>query len=152
MVMPNYLSYIADSPSLTTTYYKTSAALAFIGGTLFELGSYLMVVEALNRGRENDFGPSLEELLWDSSSPSSSSKAKFLWWGKPLWHDLGYLAAVIQLFAATVFWISTITGLPGVIPGYPTDSNVAITDVFFWTPQGEYNIGAHFSQVFPSLT
>ncbi len=55
--------------------------------------------------------------------------------GKGLWHDLGYLAAYIQLWAATTFWISTLTGLPGVIPGFPENGSVAIVDVFFWLPQ-----------------
>ena len=31
------------------TFTDTAAATAFIGGTIFELGSYLMVLEALNR-------------------------------------------------------------------------------------------------------
>jgi hypothetical protein len=45
--------------------------------------------------------------------------------------------ALIQLFAASVFWISTLTGLPGVIPGlYDGTGSVAIIDVFYWTPQG----------------
>lgn len=47
--LPYYLGYIVNSDDLTTVYFKTSAALAFIGGSLFEVGSYLMVVEALNR-------------------------------------------------------------------------------------------------------
>lgn len=33
----------------TDTFSRTSSATAFIGGTIFELGSYLMVVEALDR-------------------------------------------------------------------------------------------------------
>ena len=33
----------------STTFYNTAAALAFIGGTVFEIGSYLGVVEALDR-------------------------------------------------------------------------------------------------------
>ncbi len=33
----------------TTTYYNTASAFAFIGGSIFEIGSYLMVVEALDR-------------------------------------------------------------------------------------------------------
>lgn len=31
------------------TFENTAAALAFLGGTVFEIGSYLMVVEALDR-------------------------------------------------------------------------------------------------------
>ena len=41
--------------------------IAFVGGTAFEVGSYLMVVEALNTGHEQLFGPALWGLLedWD---------------------------------------------------------------------------------------
>ncbi|ORY23280.1 hypothetical protein BCR39DRAFT_566903 [Naematelia encephala] len=155
-------------PSLdTTAFTNTSSATAFIGGTVFLVGSYLMVVEALDRyvfstlGRESQFGTALGELLhYHRNHPSGSSTSVnkeqsperddsighevkvvlgasgWVWWGKPLWHDMGYLAAVVQLFAATIFWISTLTGLPGVIKGFSTgDGSKAIIDVFFWTPQ-----------------
>ena len=127
-------------PSLaSTSYTNVAAAFAFIGGTVFELGSYLMVVEALDRGRETDFGTALGSLLHSrrrlpcykrtdpkdlghSRASRSSSETRnentvqntdsaksihespagaqgFLWWGKPLWHDLGYLAV-----RETSFW------------------------------------------------
>jgi hypothetical protein len=49
VLLPLYLGRIENSESLTSTYFKTAAALAFVGGVIFEVGSYLMVVEALNR-------------------------------------------------------------------------------------------------------
>lgn len=134
----------------STTFTNTAAALAFIGGTVFEIGSYLMVVEALDRGRELNFGTALGMLLhhrrrshrsgrrhitgvtghgdaadddeaggaggaggatgmeqrpscdWSEGKEDSGdgvewpSGAKgFLWWGKPLWHDLGYDAVSV---------------------------------------------------------
>ncbi|GHJ84515.1 hypothetical protein NliqN6_0917 [Naganishia liquefaciens] len=147
------------------SYYRAAAATAFLGGTIFEVGSYLMVVEALNRGRETNFGSSLYSFVHSKAdselhqkhrrsmsektvSPDgveeagderwlddTTSEKKFVWWGKGLWHDIGYDAAYIQLWAATVFWVATITGLPGVIKGFPDNPSVAITDVFYWTPQ-----------------
>ncbi|KZT62111.1 hypothetical protein CALCODRAFT_420844, partial [Calocera cornea HHB12733] len=51
------------------------------------------------------------------------------------WRDLGYLASFIQLIAATIFWVSTVVGLPGVIPTLFTDPPVVIADIFYWTPQ-----------------
>ncbi|WWD22643.1 hypothetical protein CI109_107136 [Kwoniella shandongensis] len=172
----------------TTTFSRTAAATAFIGGTIFEIGSYLMVVEALDRGREINFGTALGQVLHhrrktpshtslaledvksqiehDTGRTSTTSSGTlhqsngeavrgkidnddeangiswpagakgFVWWGKPMWHDLGYLAALVQLFAATIFWVSTITGLPGVIPGFAEgEGSKAIVDIFFWTPQ-----------------
>ncbi|KAK8844803.1 hypothetical protein IAR55_006653 [Kwoniella newhampshirensis] len=174
-------------PQLATPVFsKTAAATAFIGGTIFEIGSYLMVVEALDRGRETNFGTALGQVLHHrrktpshtslsleevnshvehqptrtSTTSSGTIQANggafgdkgrstdedgvdwptgakgFVWWGKPMWHDLGYLAAIVQLFAATIFWVSTLTGLPGVIPGYSDGAgSKAIIDIFFWTPQ-----------------
>jgi len=200
-------------PKLASTSFSDgAAATAFLGGTIFEVGSYLMVVEALDRGREIQFGTALGELLHrhrqmetshnrneleqmfhktghlnlhsdrarrsddesDSSrtavGPATGGESEsapgigadlnalraagsrmihcgsgrrglrgakgWVWWGKPLWHDMGYLASLMQLCAASVFWIATLTGLPGVIPGLYTDSaSVAIEDVFYWTPQ-----------------
>ncbi|WVQ94132.1 hypothetical protein IAU59_001210 [Kwoniella sp. CBS 9459] len=176
----------------TTAFTRTAAATAFLGGSIFEIGAYLGVVEALDRGREINFGTALGQVLhhrrripshtpWATedikhdithvqshslvtgehtpSSNSSMTRAAgvehgggkadesdeavwpagargFIWWGKPLWHDMGYLAAFIQLVAATIFWISTLTGLPGVIAGFADgEGSTAIIHVFFWTPQ-----------------
>ncbi|CDZ97293.1 hypothetical protein [Phaffia rhodozyma] len=129
----------------------TASALAFIGGTIFLVGAYLGLLEAGNRGKENDFGSSFESLIWGnkpsahsvSSStddfPKSSANhepSEFSWMPKPRWKEMGYIAAAVQMFAASVFWISTLTGLPGVIPGLADGTGSrAIIDVFFWSPQ-----------------
>lgn len=44
------------------------------------------------------------------------------------------------------------TGLPGVIPGFPSSGNAAIVTVFFWTPQGERRTPAHSSDPSSTLT
>ena len=49
VLLPLYLNSIENSENLSSTYFKTAAALAFVGGVIFEVGSYMMVVEALNR-------------------------------------------------------------------------------------------------------
>ncbi|THH13899.1 hypothetical protein EUX98_g9670 [Antrodiella citrinella] len=129
---------------------------AFVGGTLFEIGSYLMLVESLNTGHDQLFGPALWGIVSRASlNPSSSDETltpekgtpKFRWigWGSP--RDLGYLACTIQMFAASIFWVSTITGIPGVIPNLPTTPPTAISDVFFWTPQVIGGIGFIVSSV-----
>ncbi|KAH9855482.1 hypothetical protein C2E23DRAFT_724190 [Lenzites betulinus] len=138
--------------------FVASAWSAFVGGTLFEIGSYLMYVEALNTGHDELFGPALRELLGhasrtvseDPSRDSDSAKTekgltegggsgprrvKFRWIGIGSWRELGFLACFVQMWAATIFWVSTITGLPNVIPGMPDDPPTAVTDIFFWTPQ-----------------
>jgi len=131
--------------------HTTAAAWwAFAGGTWFELGSYLMLVEALNTGHDQLFGPALwglvsrhpepdERLLSEKEEGNGGSKGtgnpKFRWIGLGSFHDLGFLACFVQMFAASIFWISTITGIPHVIPNLATSPPVAIADVFFWTPQ-----------------
>jgi len=55
---------------------------------------------------------------------------KWIWWGSR-WQEIGFLASAIQMFAASVFWIATITGIPGVI----NMGNVGLTDGIFWVPQ-----------------
>ncbi|KAI0777417.1 hypothetical protein BD413DRAFT_516462 [Trametes elegans] len=137
--------------------FPASAWSAFVGGTLFEFGSYLMYVEALNAGHEELFGPAVRELLGqagssvpDDASPDADSgnaekskdshgggerRVRFRWIGMGSWRELGFLACFVQMWAATIFWVSTITGLPNVISGFPDGPPTAITDVFFWTPQ-----------------
>ncbi len=72
--MSIYLPYILNSPSLTETYFLLASSMAFLGGTTFEIGSYLMVVEALNRGKETNFGPALERLLWSTEERRGSGE------------------------------------------------------------------------------
>ncbi|KAI0666442.1 hypothetical protein C8Q78DRAFT_984295 [Trametes maxima] len=145
--------------------FPASAWTAFVGGTLFEVGSYLMYVEALNAGHEELFGPALRELLgrasrtvstdtppgFDSANAEKSLRGpggsdrhgdsrglrrlKFRWIGIGSWRELGFLACFIQMLAATIFWVSTITSLPNVISGFPEDPPTAVTDVFYWSPQ-----------------
>ncbi|WWC90228.1 uncharacterized protein L201_005161 [Kwoniella dendrophila CBS 6074] len=179
-VVNGYLVWFPElRPNLyTPAFTRTASATAFIGGTVFEIGAYLGVVEVLDRGREINFGTALGKLLnhrrnvhpkktlalneikshlepnsttTTNSSTSGintssniednedhwlSDKKGFVWWGKPMWHDFGYLAAIVQFFAATIFWVSTLTGLPGVIPGFSDgEGSKAIIDIFFWTPQ-----------------
>lgn len=49
------------------------------------------------------------------------------------WHDLGYIASFITFCGASIFWISTITGVPGVLPNEAT--HIAEWDILFWFPQ-----------------
>ena len=49
------------------------------------------------------------------------------------WNHLGYVASFITFCGATIFWISTITGVPGVLPDEAT--HIAEWDVLFWFPQ-----------------
>lgn len=59
-------------------------------------------------------GKSTSSLSEDGHSPRSSENGKgfdpdpdWEWMPKMRLHDLGYLAALVQMFAATIFWVST---------------------------------------------
>lgn len=58
-----------------------AAAWAFVGGTLFEVGSYLMLVESLNTGHGQLFGPSVESFF--EGKPGGEKRVgdgeKFVW-------------------------------------------------------------------------
>ena len=67
-----------------------SAWTAFAGGSLFEVGSYLMYVEALNAGHDQLFALAVRELLAHGSAAdldadaekglvSEKEKVKFRW-------------------------------------------------------------------------
>lgn len=58
--------FLLFMPLVSTTakaHEYQAAAWAFVGGTLFEVGSYLMLVEALNTGHTQLFGPEVESLI-----------------------------------------------------------------------------------------
>jgi hypothetical protein len=60
---------------------------------------------------------------------------KWIWFttDPKYWTELGFLAGFVQLWAATIFWISGFTGLPemqNIIMSTPRLLNGS-----FWTPQ-----------------
>lgn len=148
---------------------------AFIGATIFEIGSFLLMAEAVNENRTGCFGWALERAFSEDRETGSqvvricpskstcthhhSNKRNFVGKGNAgrsspastadedgkswIWfpskteiqthyiHELGFLASFTQLIAATIFWISGFTALPGI---YDKMSR-PITIIFYWTPQ-----------------
>ena len=158
---------------------------AFIGATIFEAGSFLLMAEAVNENRTACFGWALERAFSHDTESGSSDELRL----RPLlshcthhhtnkrnlvgkatatatpatttisatrpgsslspnarswiWfptrdelrthyiHELGFLASFAQLLAASVFWISGFTALPGI---YDRMSRT-VTVVLYWTPQ-----------------
>jgi hypothetical protein len=95
---------------------------AWLGATIFEFGALCGLWEAWNRGDAADFGWNVKMLMHgdhennstpDNSTPGSEKpatapKKKWIWFstdGK-YFHELGFLAAFVQYWAATIFWIS----------------------------------------------
>jgi hypothetical protein len=151
---------------------------AFIGATIFEVGSVLLLAEAVNEDRTGCFGWALERALEhedgekgdggeyrlrptrsqcahhhlnrknllgqgnavDASpdSQKSSRPGSSRTWFPSLEelrthyiHELGFLASFTQLLAASVFWISGFTALPGIY----NKMSRTVTIVLYWTPQ-----------------
>lgn len=96
--------------------------MAFVGGTLFEIGSYLMYVESLNTGHEELFGKELLGLVEgkahtqriedvESSNEKGQSKRRFRWWYVLCHHNATSLAQYIT----QGLWIIPRTRLPRVL-------------------------------------
>jgi hypothetical protein len=156
---------------------------AFIGATVFEIGSVLLMLEAVNENRSGCFGWALEQ-VWDerfangiihvrprgcthhhqnkrnligkakrgadaqaaekngipieSTDGTPPGDRSWVWW--PSWqelkthyfHDLGFIACSLQMFGATVFWISGFTALPGI---YNNLSPQSVLNGVYWVPQ-----------------
>lgn len=124
---------------------------AFIGATIFELGSILLMLEAINEDRAGCFGWAVESvetnvLLRVSSCRHhhanrgnlvSRGAMSWQWW--PSWtdlthhylHDFGFLAGTAQLCGASIFWISGFTALPGINDHLPQN----LLDGVYWVPQ-----------------
>ena len=142
----------------------------FVGATVFEVGSVLLMIEAVNENRTDCFGWALEETAdgfrhlrkhhrcrhhhalkrslvspsplsehadYDSSQGPDWAARTWSWW--PTWYELrthyireiGFLACSTQFAAATIFWISGFTGLPGIIGKFSR----AAENWAYWFPQ-----------------
>lgn len=121
--------------SSTTSNLKVTSSSAMIGGTLFEIGAVLAYWEAINVSHTSEFGEALkhtEKQFVNLPRGSRTTKEQGDWrWIGTDWHSLGFIASVVQLIAATVFWMSVIVGLPGVLQ----QSQTTLNYVLFWAPQ-----------------
>ncbi|KAJ5770942.1 uncharacterized protein N7511_002993 [Penicillium nucicola] len=165
---------------------------AFIGATVFEIGSVLLLLEAINANQTGCFGWALESVLSKTTSeedeghahtpastkimptiqecrhhhanrrslffakhahPSdsrhedladypgyvtSSPDGRSFRWVPSLselrshyFHELGFLASLIQFLAASIFWIAGLTGLPGIY----NHMSQGVADGVYWVPQ-----------------
>jgi hypothetical protein len=99
---------------------------AWLGATIFEFGSIFGIWEAWNRSDTVNFGWAVRELggygqirsdleeglsSGDEAEPNEKGerrKQKWIWFttDTKYFHELGFLAAFTQVWAATIFWIS----------------------------------------------
>lgn len=146
---------------------------AFIGATVFEIGSVLLLLEAVNENQTSCFGWAFETVLQQAEGdahkhmtevkPSieacqhhhanqksflgtdrqagyvtTSPDGRSFRWMPPMselrthyFHELGFLASLVQFLAATIFWIAGFTGLPGIL----NHMSSGLTDGVYWVPQ-----------------
>ncbi|CAI6099552.1 unnamed protein product [Clonostachys chloroleuca] len=105
--------------------------IVFIGATVFEFGSVLLMFEAVNENRSDCFGWAVEETV------DGILYLNLSWW--PTWYELrtyyfyeiGFLACSSQTFGATVFWISGFTALPPILNSLSTPAENGA----YWLPQ-----------------
>ncbi|KAJ6491261.1 hypothetical protein C8R47DRAFT_976550 [Mycena vitilis] len=113
---------------------------AWIGATIFEFGAIFGLWEAWNRGDSANFGWSFDFLLHGdpekgSEKSSGPPKRKWIWFSTDCkyFHELGFLAAFVQFWAATIFWISGFTAIPAIQTAIMPEQG--LLDGVFWTPQ-----------------
>ncbi len=79
---------------------------AWLGATIFEFGSVLGLLEAWNRGDVANFGFAVEQKL--GFEEGQKKMKKWIWFSLDprYFRELGFLAAFVQFWGATIFWIS----------------------------------------------
>lgn len=132
-VINGFAAFLPFSDSSFMKAPNSQGWTAFLGATLFELGSIFGILEAWNREDATRFGWNVKELLTSNSRNTSNGnsetaagneprtpspditkrddgppKHRWIWFsasGK-YFRELGFLGAFFQLLAASIFWIS----------------------------------------------
>ncbi|ETI24203.1 hypothetical protein G647_03572 [Cladophialophora carrionii CBS 160.54] len=134
---------------------------AFVGATLFQLGSILLMIEAFNAERVGCFGwqieklvskqserdmvrisPNLQHCVHHHNDKSGIGKGRGdgqEWQWFPSWNtirshclrELGFLASFAMFCGTTIFWISGFVALPGVID----HMSQGTLNGLYWVPQ-----------------
>jgi hypothetical protein len=105
-------------PFCISSFQQSDQAIgwtAFWGATIFAFAGLFAVWEALNRDDVVDFGRVVKEMVLKMENGGTPVKVekkpmaeKWIWWSTETkyWHELGFLASVIQFCGASIFWIS----------------------------------------------
>ncbi|RDB30427.1 hypothetical protein Hypma_007169 [Hypsizygus marmoreus] len=141
-------------PFVSTSFQEAANSVgwtAWVGATIFEIGSILGILEAWNRDDVVDFGWNVERELIFHSEKAAKPPTTWIWFSTDpkFFHELGFLAAFSQLCAATIFWISGWTAIPS-IESSISKSN-GLLDGVFWTPQVVGGSGFIISSIFIML-
>ncbi|KAF8906737.1 hypothetical protein CPB84DRAFT_361120 [Gymnopilus junonius] len=153
---------IAFLPFCNLYFMKAPHSLgwtAFLGATVFEIGSIFGILEAWNRDDTASFGSNLKKALSSNSgettrgliqpqeklqsvsanqSPAdkeSESQKRWKWISvdPKYFHEVGFLASFFQLLVASIFWISGFPAIPTIQDSL--QNSTGLDDGIFWTPQ-----------------
>jgi hypothetical protein len=105
---------------------------ALVGGWMFQIGASLAYIESLNEPYDRDFGVWIEDLLKDVCR--IPIKHPIPWRYIPIstdWKSMGFISNLIQLCGATLFTVSVIAGVPGLIQ----PNQWQLQQALWWTPQ-----------------
>ncbi|KAF8970476.1 hypothetical protein BDZ97DRAFT_1791637 [Flammula alnicola] len=171
--------FAAFLPFCNSHFQKASHSTgwtAFIGATIFEVGSIFGILEAWNRDDTTSFGWNVKKALHHlegdveaghksgkphadidgSETPGSRTedekpRKKWVWFSTDTmyWHELGWCAAFFQLLAASIFWISGFTAIPTIQDAI--ENHTGLLDGVFWTPQVIGGTGFIISSIFIML-
>ncbi|KDR68386.1 hypothetical protein GALMADRAFT_78564 [Galerina marginata CBS 339.88] len=151
---------------------------AFLGATIFEIGSIFGILEVWNTNQTASFGQNVGQALKPKArqdtnetkhnsektaeegsptdTPSSEQdnaapKQPWIWFSTDpkFFHEIGFLAAFFQLLAASIFWISGFTAIPTIQNALM--NNKGLNDGIFWTPQVIGGTGFMISATFIML-
>ncbi|KAF2712768.1 hypothetical protein K504DRAFT_373409 [Pleomassaria siparia CBS 279.74] len=171
-----YLPLVQPQTEFETEALYGGGITAFIGATIFEWGSILLMLEAVNENKTGCMGWAIEQVFSHEEHeagggqlkasratcthhhvdkgnlvgkgleskatasptvPPNSSQKSWAWWPsmaelrKHYIHEIGFIASLAQFIAATIFWVSGFTALPGIY----NHLSRPVTIIFYWTPQ-----------------
>jgi len=166
-VVNGFVAFLPHVNSHVPKLDTSSGWTAWLGATIFEIGSILGILEAWNRDDAANFGWGIEQALQHKfgdeglsslrSTPldppviSEKPIRKWKWFSsdRRYWHEMGFLAAFFQLCAASIFWISGFTAIPTIQSAIM--SSTGLLDGLFWTPQVVGGLGFVISAFFIML-
>ncbi|KAJ3266005.1 hypothetical protein HK104_006188 [Borealophlyctis nickersoniae] len=106
---------------------RVAAWTAFAGGWSFQIGAIFALVESINVRHPFVTGDAVAEMKQHIKKHQLGDAYRLKWRRTGTPPSLGYRAAVVQIFAASIFTVSVITGL--------FDLSWPLRVAIFWTPQ-----------------
>jgi len=118
----------------SNTFSLQLAVTAMIGGTLFEIGGILLVIEAMSPEEKVELGYEMHVTSKGADLTQQQRKRRHHWrveLGKQF-RELGFLGSFLLLISATIYWIACYTAVPSILPATSSDTLMIWA---YWFPQ-----------------